>query len=246
MTIERIYLDLKEAIRQGDVPQVRHILHSEQFDDVYMVIRREVKEGRMDMIKYLSQHIPKFNEQYIHGYDEDLLSYATFYGHYDIVRYLVEEEKADIHVKDDYAFRVAVNMHRYDLIYYYVERGAHVNAQQGVAIQLAVSANAKDLDVNLIIYLLDHGADGTYALSIAMDKKRKWLVWILLDYGANPTGVEDPYGWIHQWIGCRDAVHHVLHDLRIMYPRTLSVDILKTVYGLRSYSTKTYFSDRTL
>ena len=95
-----------------------------------------------------------------HGADvhvSALLYTAAENGHLDIVKYLVEEHGADVHADNEYALRWAANNGHLDVVKYLVEeRGADVHAQNEKAMKWA--AEYGHLDV--VKYLVEeHGAD---------------------------------------------------------------------------------------
>ena len=90
------------------------------------------RDGELSLVKY---GINKgFN---IRAYHNEALRLAAGFGHIDIVKYLVEVQKANIHAKEDEAVRFASRRGHLDVVKYLVEHGANIHAQNNYALKWA-------------------------------------------------------------------------------------------------------------
>lgn len=88
------YKELFDACEKGDLDRVKNL--SRDIDDINQVVReRKVRETYEVHIEYLSSTIPVSVTKKI---KDTLLGCACEKDHFEIVQYLVEEKKADIHL----------------------------------------------------------------------------------------------------------------------------------------------------
>lgn len=115
------------------------------------------------------------------------LMYASYLGNYEIVRYLVEEKKADINIENEYgwtALKYASDEGRLEIVKYLVENGASVDAEV-----LTITKNLEvfeylleqgNLNINSVGYL------GMTALSLAsIEYGNLEMIKYLLEKGAD-------------------------------------------------------------
>ena len=120
------------------------------------------KTGESDIVKYA---IDKEGIRYMY---ETALTWASVYGHLQIVKYLVEHG-ADIHAFDDNVLIAASTNGRYDVVKYLVEKGANIHAKDDAALKSAVKYG----QLPVIKYLLEHSVDREYLKNIALKTARK-------------------------------------------------------------------------
>jgi hypothetical protein len=72
----------------------------------------------------------------IHTQDDNALKWASFNGHFQVVKYLVEQG-ANIHAENDYALREASYYGHLEVVKYLVEHGADIHAEDDYALKWA-------------------------------------------------------------------------------------------------------------
>lgn len=94
----------------------------------------------------------------MHVKNDEPLRYATKSGHFEVVKYLVNQG-ADVRAIDDHALRLAAENGQLGIVKYLVELedGAHVSvyASDGLALRWAAH-NGK---LSVVKYLVDQGVD---------------------------------------------------------------------------------------
>ena len=83
------------------------------------------------------------------------VSWAAENGHLDIVKYLVEDQKADIHYNDEFALQWASGAGYLDVVKYLVEHGANIQEREDGALRQA----SKNGHLDVAEYLLRMGAN---------------------------------------------------------------------------------------
>ncbi len=117
--------------------------------------------GKFDVVANLVQAHPEA----VNFYAEDgftPLGLASYFGHYDIARYLVMKG-ADVNLPSNNGFRVyplhsAVAGNYTQLARMLIENNAQVNVKQQAGVTALHSA-AQNGNIDLLILLLEHGAD---------------------------------------------------------------------------------------
>jgi ankyrin repeat protein len=87
---------------------------------------------------------------------------ASINGHFQIVKYLVEEHKADVHENNEYAMRMASSNGHFQIVKYLVEEhkaDVHVNNEY------AMRWASENGHFQIVKYLVDHNAN-IYNLNI--------------------------------------------------------------------------------
>ena len=142
----------------------------------------------------------------IHPHGDVAVGWAAENGHLHVVRYLVDEKKADLHKDDEFALRWASGTGYLDVVKYLVERGANIHEREDGALRqasenghldvaeylLKMGANihAREDDalraasinghIDVVKYLVEHGADihavNNQALRCATEKGHSEIV----------------------------------------------------------------------
>ena len=137
--------------------------------------------GELSLVKFALARGAK-----IHSYGGDIaLGWAAENGHLHVVKYLVEECKADLSKDDEFALRWASGAGYLDVVKYLVEHGANIHEREDGALRqasqegqlevvkylLTIGSNihARDDDavrmasinghIEVVKYLVEHGAD---------------------------------------------------------------------------------------
>lgn len=137
------------AAENGHLDVVKYLL--EQGVDIHKhkegLLHGAAENGHLDVVKY----VMGFGCRYVYS---DLLL-AAENGHLEVVKYLAEQG-VDIHAKNEFVLRVAVE-HDYNLevVKYLVEQGADIHADNDGPICDAAREGA----LNVVKYLVEQGAD---------------------------------------------------------------------------------------
>lgn len=122
---------LHEAIKQGYIDIVKLLI--ERGADIYdSPLKRDKTYMNNTLIKQLmfiqnptEENMPENTQSHINVVlTECALTIACRYNKLDIVKYLVEELKADIHINDEEALVIASEYGNIDIVKYLVEKGA--------------------------------------------------------------------------------------------------------------------------
>jgi len=81
------------------------------------------------------------------------LKYASKYGHFRVVQYLVEKG-ADIHTQDNYSLRISSTNGYLSIVQYLVENGADIHANYNESLLAA----SEDGHLPVVQYLVENGA----------------------------------------------------------------------------------------
>jgi ankyrin repeat protein len=82
--------------------------------------------------------------------DEYALRTAVKFGNLELVKYLVEECKADIHYENDVVLQIAYDNHRCEIIKYLIANGIDIHSRGEIALLDACKHNEYDLVVALL------------------------------------------------------------------------------------------------
>ncbi len=126
-------------------------------------------QGRLDQVI-----ISLKNGANIHSQFDGALRWASYYGHIEVVKYLVElkPDGADIHAESDVALRSASSNGHLDIVKYLVELkpdGANIHADNDVALRSASSNGHLDI----VKYLVELKPDGAN-IHADNDAAQKW------------------------------------------------------------------------
>jgi ankyrin repeat protein len=77
---------------------------------------------------------------------------AAMHGHLNIVRFLIENLRANIHYNYDIAIRAAAGEGHYEIVKYLMSRGANFRAEQNFALNTAAAKGYLDI----VKYILKH------------------------------------------------------------------------------------------
>ena len=138
---------LQRIIQDGDLDTVKFFT-----DKGFMKLSSfeiACKWGHFDIIKYLETT----------GFDIKRVRNVCFLlavksRHYDIAKYLLEEKGANIHYKDDEAFRNVCKDVNLEIVKYLHEKGANIHAMDDCALRNAISV---DRSLPIVKYLVEQG-----------------------------------------------------------------------------------------
>lgn len=114
----------------------------------------------------------------------EALEYAVKHGHLDIIKCLIEN-KADVHIDNDWPLRHAVKKGRLEIVKYLISKGANIHALDDMPLRRAAASGY----LEIIKYLIENGAN----IHAQDDEALKWIVGggpldaveYLVDHGAN-------------------------------------------------------------
>ena len=86
--------------------------------------------GRLDLVQFLMNM-----ERAIHAQNHAALILSATNGHFEIVKYLVEQAAADVHVSGGYAFAQSASNGHIDIVKYLLKLGVNVHANEESALQ---------------------------------------------------------------------------------------------------------------
>jgi endonuclease/exonuclease/phosphatase family metal-dependent hydrolase/ankyrin repeat protein len=122
----------------------------------------------------------------------DALKKASFYGHYAIVKYLVEAG-ANIHVDDEVPLAMSSSKGYFDIVKYLIKQGAKVNPPKHVL--GALNWASKDGQLDIVKYLIKRGADihahNDIAIKSAVENGHLDIVKYLVEHGADIHAYND-------------------------------------------------------
>lgn len=102
--------------------------------DKNMALKNASRNGRLEVVKYLVEQEQAAN---IHAIDDEVFILASYYGHLDVVKYLVEQG-ANIHANDDGPLRIASENGNLPVVKYLVKQGANIHANDDGALRFAI------------------------------------------------------------------------------------------------------------
>ncbi len=183
------------------------------------------KNGHLNMIMYLT------NIMDLNKYCDAIFISSSEYGHLEIIKYMVEKYKINIHKCDDLAFRLAAKNGKFEVVKYLHNLGSDIHALYDDALCYA----AKNGYLDVVIYLHENGAN----ISENDDCAVRWaaasgnikVVKFLHEKGANIRANNDyalQKAALNKYV---DVIIYLLEngsDIRVIDHRTVS-------YLLRNY-----------
>jgi ankyrin repeat protein len=106
-------------------------------------------------------------------------------GHLAVVKYLIERG-TDIHAYEDAALRYSSMNGYLEVVQYLIEHGANIHADEDAALRMRISVESNDID--MIEYIIRHDIiDPTFTLCVYNSKEDKHLdiIQYLVDHGAD-------------------------------------------------------------
>lgn len=190
---------LKYLVKSGGIPTTQVIL---------MGIN-----GRHDDIIY---YLLETSDDY--DYNE-LLCVASFQGNLQLVKYLIEKKNVDISYNDYTAMCIAADNNQIDVIKYFLECGANIEADNYYMLRTACNEGYFDL----VKYLIELGSDihilNDYPLLCSAYKNHYTIARYLLERGAN-INAKDSYIFK---IGCCKNYFNIV-KLAIEYKTNVNCD----------------------
>ena len=143
---------------------------------------KAVTDGDLELVKY---SVEKENSD-IHTTEGYALRFASQYGHYDIVKWLLEQG-LDIHAENEAALNSACHYGYLEIVKLLVTSGADIHICQDFALRSAADGGHFDV----VKYLVENGANvqaaDNLALTVACKRNHFEMVKYLIQAGAIPT-----------------------------------------------------------
>lgn len=159
-----IYMNLDFSDINIDIDTIR--LYASDFLDYNST------NGYLENIRYL---IEKCGID-IHHDNDSCLRWSAYYGHLEIVQYLVEHG-ADIHACNDEALRFSATEGHLEVVRYLVECGSDIHIQDDYALEWSM----KNEEFDCVCYLLQCGADLNVIENVnnyIKDDIKNWIISI--------------------------------------------------------------------
>ena len=167
----------KFEYKSGDFKKQYEVLKS-NFRSPDGLLQQSANHGFLDLVKYAIQRRASNSAKHF------AFRTAAFKGHYDIVKWLVENG-VNIHFEDDIALRDASDKGHLEVVKYLIEKGANIHAESDQA--LGYASRSGHLEV--VKFLLQAGAKinayNDYALRMAAANGHLDIVKYLVEHGAN-------------------------------------------------------------
>lgn len=185
------------------------------------LLKQAAMRGRLDVVRYLVTTNPYIDV-------EAALYQAAYSGHVDVIRYLVDQRLGILNIdyRGQRTLYYAIDGRHMDVIRYLVEEH-HVPVND--ALHNAVDNGYLDG----VLYLLNKydGNELDSLLSIAsMMDNNGIMVDALLDFGADPTDIADPYGYIQRWIDTKSTVRQRLRSLQSQFPHVFTDQVVHRIF----------------
>ena len=179
------FLDYGPWIRKVIIPEGETIYENPSTLDnpkkykshsVFLEPRRRVNAG---VIKKLIEEGAN-----IHAGNDNVLKWASAYGHLDIVKFLVEKG-ADIHTRNDLPLCLASESGHLNIVKFLVEKGADIHASDDYSLKSASFYGHLNVVKFLVEKQVDIHAEDDYAFRLASKKGHLNIVRFLIEKGAD-------------------------------------------------------------
>ena len=154
--------------------------------------------GSVEMVKFILTH-SNISLSELNWMHEDVTCIAVKFGHLEVLKYILKGTDRESVCQDNLnqALGYACVYDRLDFVMYLVEIGADINDtidmhSRSTPLKVAIGHSS----VNIIEYLLDHGADmsgnkGIKLIKYACSRNRPATVELLLKRGIDPNATEE-------------------------------------------------------
>jgi ankyrin repeat protein len=232
------------AANNGHVHVIEY-LHQNGFPINELSLIRSSYNGHLSTLKYLVKHggIPttQVMSMAINGHRDNIIYYlleisddyvynellciASFHGNLKLVKYLIDEKNVDISYNDYTAMCIAADNNQIDVIKYFLERGANIEADNYYMLRTACNEGYFEL----VKYLIKLGSDihilEDYPLLCSAHKNHDNIVKYLLEHGAN---INSKNNYVFK-LACSKNYYNIL-KLAIEYKTNVNCDgIVKAV-----------------
>ena len=127
--------------------------------------------GEPSLVKYAVK-----NGANVHYGGDAALRLATKYGHFNLVKVLIEELGSDIHAENSFPLILAAEQGRLDIVKYFLDHGANIHTLDDAPLR----HSAANGNIEMVKFLVEHGANiharNDEALSMAKMFGRKEVV----------------------------------------------------------------------
>lgn len=142
------------ASQTGAIKIIKYLLKTYHFTKNVLTksLVKACDEGYLNILKKLINYGADINVCTAY---QNLLTRASVKGYIKIVKYLVEEQKFDIHYNDDNCLRVASKEGKFEIVKYLVSCGADIHARNEESL---IDSSACGY-FNVSIFLIENGAN---------------------------------------------------------------------------------------
>lgn len=142
---------LWQAVRNNSFESVQYLVQKGANPNIMMesMFTLAAAGGYLDIMKLLKEY-DRYHQINYH----DALRRASYAGHLDSVKYLVESGITDIHFDEDIALRSAVSNNQFEVVRYLIEAGADIHVKDERPLQTASAFG----NMEIVKYLIESGA----------------------------------------------------------------------------------------
>ena len=116
----------------GDFEKQYQFFVKNRIYDLHMLLAFAAAERELPIVAHIMKNDPTMYNMYMY----DILTYASYHGHLDVVKYLIEHG-VDVHLGEDSALMYAILQGHLEIVKYLVESGADIHAQANYAFTAA-------------------------------------------------------------------------------------------------------------
>lgn len=158
---------LLDAVKQGSLADVESYIDygasanavDDKGDSAMLLV---VRHGNIEIVKYLAEHGAYIQCPETMPACRMPLVEAAALGHLDIMKYFIEEKKADVNadaVGGESSLMSAIEHHKKPMVEYLVAHGANVNGTSGRWNETPLMKAAATEQLDMVQYLVGKGAD---------------------------------------------------------------------------------------
>jgi len=148
---------IKNAVIYGQLNMIEYLysLNGTLYIEHVDLITLAAKHGHLGTVKYLLCEKEKNNMSISYFDDDDALEKAVTEGHFEIIKYLIEENYVDVSFNMIKLFSIACSNGYFEIVKYLESCGANIRSSNDRALRYA--ANSGHLEI--VKYLVDLGSD---------------------------------------------------------------------------------------